>query len=120
MLSCYLVSKVIITGFNFDSNKIELEFGLFFSELDLESDSGQFHLYVKLELNSEPIYHSNSLLLDPKPEICCRSKELLHTGINKDWCDLRHYLPHTRVEQPMSDHLSAQGRLDPRGGLRYF
>jgi hypothetical protein len=79
------------------SKKLALESGLIFSELepkrklefyfveelDLESDSGQFHLYVKLELNSEPIYHSSSLLLDPKPEICRRSKELPHTGINK-------------------------------------
>jgi hypothetical protein len=56
---------------------------IYFVELELESDSGQFHLYVKLELKSEPIYHSNSLLLDPKPEICCRSKELADTRINK-------------------------------------
>jgi hypothetical protein len=27
---------------------------------------------------------------------------------------------HRRVEQHMSDHLSAQGRLDPRGGLCCF
>jgi len=27
---------------------------------------------------------------------------------------------HSRVRQPMSDHLSAQGRLDPRGGLCCF
>jgi hypothetical protein len=26
----------------------------------------------------------------------------------------------TRVEQPMSDHLSASGRPDPRGGLHCF
>jgi len=28
--------------------------------------------------------------------------------------------PSTRVEQPMGDHLSAQGRLDPRGGFCCF
>jgi hypothetical protein len=27
---------------------------------------------------------------------------------------------YTKVEQPMSNHLSAQGRLDPRGGLHCF